>query len=155
VLVHGDAHPANALLRLGRPGLPPQLKFVDPDGLFCEPAYDLGISMREWSEELLAGDALALGKVRCALLHDLTGVDETAIWQWGFIERVSTGLLLWQLGFRTDAVQHFAIVEAWMAAPGADTETARRGNVVTRRSKSIRIQRRRYPCKPINRYPPR
>lgn len=117
ILVHGDSHPSNALLRLGRPGLPPQFKFVDPDGLFCEPAYDLGISMREWSDELLAGDILRLGRARCKLLHDLTGEDETAIWQWGFIERVSTGLLLWQLGFRTDAVQHFAIVEAWMAAP--------------------------------------
>jgi hypothetical protein len=105
------------VLKVGRPAWPPQFKFVDLDGLFCERAYDLGISMREWSEELLAGDPLRLGQARCRLLHDLTGVDQDAIWQWGFIELVSTGLLLWQLGFRADAVQHFAIVEAWMAAP--------------------------------------
>lgn len=116
VLVHGDSHPANALLRLGRPGMPPQFKFVDPDGLFAEPAYDLGISMREWDEELLAGDPLALGQARCALLHDLTGVDRDAIWQWGFVERASTGLLLARLGFPDEAEQHFAILRAWMSA---------------------------------------
>lgn len=116
VLVHGDAHPSNALLRLGRTGLPPQFKFVDPDGLFAEPAYDLGIAMREWSDELLAGDILRLGQARCALLHDLTGVDPAAIWQWGFVERVSTGLLLWRLGFRAEAEQYFAIARAWLAA---------------------------------------
>jgi streptomycin 6-kinase len=80
--------------------------------VLCEPAYDLGISMREWSEELLAGDALALGKVRCALLHDLTGVDETAIWQWGFIERVSSGLYIMSLGL-SDGDEFLAVADRW------------------------------------------
>ncbi len=111
VLVHGDCHEYNTLSRIdGMPGY----KFVDPDGLFAEPAYDLGILMRGWNEELLAGDALALGRERCALLAELTGVDEEAIWQWGFIERVSTGLLLTQLGL-PDARDTLAIAERWVA----------------------------------------
>ena len=32
------------------------------------------------------------------MLSRLTGVDVTAIWQWGFVERVSTGLYTMQLG---------------------------------------------------------
>ncbi|MEE6259295.1 hypothetical protein [Plantactinospora sonchi] len=31
-------------------------------------------------------------------LAERTGVDETAIWQWGYLERVSTGLYLMRLG---------------------------------------------------------
>ena len=92
----------------------PGYKFVDPDGLFAEPAYDLGILMRGWNEELLAGDTLALGRARCAMLAELTGVDGEAIWQWGFIERVSTGLLLTQLGL-PDARDTLAIAERWVA----------------------------------------
>lgn len=53
---------------------PRRFKFVDPDGLFIEHAYDLGIPMREWGAELLAGDPLVLGRRRCRLLARLTGV---------------------------------------------------------------------------------
>jgi streptomycin 6-kinase len=115
VLVHGDCHEYNTLLcadALADGAL--RCKFVDPDGLFADPAYDLGILMRGWNDELLAGDALALGRGRCALLAALTGVDEDAIWQWGFIERVSTGLLLTQLGL-PDARDTLAIAEHWAA----------------------------------------
>ena len=52
VLAHGDAHAWNTLLD-SKTG---ECKFVDPDGLLIERAYDLSISMREWSAELLAGD---------------------------------------------------------------------------------------------------
>ena len=31
-------------------------------------------------------------------LAALTGTDAQAIWEWGFVERVSSGLLLMQLG---------------------------------------------------------
>jgi streptomycin 6-kinase len=51
--------------------------------------------MREWSEELLAGDAVTLGRRRCALLG---GVAPEPIRQWGLLERVSSGLLLAQIG---------------------------------------------------------
>jgi len=46
----------------------------------------------------LGGDAARLGRERCARLARLTGVDPRAIWEWGFVERVSTGLLATQVG---------------------------------------------------------
>ena len=114
VLAHGDPHAWNTLQV---PGVEPtRFKFVDPDGLFAEPAYDLGISMREWEEELLAGDPLVLGRERCALLSRLTGVAEEPIWQWGFLERVSTGLLLKEMGLDAQAANFLAVADAW--APG-------------------------------------
>lgn len=95
VLVHGDAHDANALQDPAAPG---EVRFVDPDGMFADRAYDLGILMREFNAELLAGDARALCRSRCAFLAGLTGVDPVSIWEWGFIERVSTGLFAMQVG---------------------------------------------------------
>ncbi|MEM7020831.1 MAG: aminoglycoside phosphotransferase family protein [Pseudomonadota bacterium] len=113
VLVHGDAHEHNTL---ARDETNTRFKFVDPDGLFAEPAYDLAIPMREWSEELLAGDALTLGRARCALLNKLTGIDETAIWQWGFIERVSTGLTAIQIGMVEEGKAMLAVADIWANA---------------------------------------
>lgn len=34
----------------------------------------------------------------CALLADRTAVDQRAIWEWGFLERVSTGLYVLDFG---------------------------------------------------------
>ena len=113
VLVHGDVHNLNTLQSTTGDGY----KFVDPDGLFAEPAYDLSVPMREWAEELLAGDALQLGLERCAHLADLTGLDQTAIWQWGFIERVSTGLTLIQIGMPEMAVEYLQVADLWAKAP--------------------------------------
>jgi streptomycin 6-kinase len=91
VLVHGDAHVWNTL---EDPAAPGRYRFVDPDGLFAEPEYDLGISMREYGDEFLAGDPVARGRRRAEFLARRTGRDERRIWEWGYIERVSTGLLL-------------------------------------------------------------
>ena len=90
VLVHGDVHQWNAL-RSGQ-----GFKLVDPDGLEAEPEYDLGIVMREDPLELVAGDPWA----RAVRLAALTGTDETAVWEWGVVERVSTGLLGVQVGLQ-------------------------------------------------------
>jgi streptomycin 6-kinase len=108
VLVHGDAHADNALT-VGGDRL--RYKFVDPDGLFAEKACDLAVPMREWSEELLAGDTLRLAQTRCDLLAELTGVAARAIWQWGFIERVSTGLVLLQIGLKHEGVATLAVAD--------------------------------------------
>ena len=80
MLVHGDVHEWNALQ--GRDGF----KLVDPDGLLAEPEYDLGVIMRE---DPLDGDLPA----RADWLAGRTGLDRDAIWEWGVVERVSTGLL--------------------------------------------------------------
>lgn len=110
VLVHGDVHNANALQD---PSHPKRFKLVDPDGLLAEPAYDLAIPMREWSGELLEGDAVQLGRQRCTHLGRLTGVEPRAIWEWGFIERVSTGLLATQVGAGRMGKDMLDVAEAW------------------------------------------
>jgi streptomycin 6-kinase len=84
VLVHGDVHQWNAL-QVPAGGF----KLVDPDGLLAEAEYDLGIIMREDPLELMAGEP----HERSRTLARWTGLDETAIWEWGVVERVSTGLL--------------------------------------------------------------
>jgi streptomycin 6-kinase len=96
VVVHGDPHPANALLAgFSLTGVESDYVFVDPEGFFCEPEYDLGVIMRDWNEELLAtADPLALAHSYCQLLARESGLDEAMIWEWGFIERVSSGLYL-------------------------------------------------------------
>jgi len=97
VVVHGDPHPGNALrVSTPRAGAESGFVFVDPDGFLADPAYDLGVVLRDWSPHLLAGDASALAHGYCRLLATATGVDETAIWEWGFLERVSTGLYTMQ-----------------------------------------------------------
>lgn len=100
VVVHGDPHPANALQVLTpRAGAESGYVFVDPEGFLCEPEYDLGVVMRDWNEELLAAaDPLALAHKYCELLAKESGLDEAAIWEWGFIERVSTGLYIYAYG---------------------------------------------------------
>jgi streptomycin 6-kinase len=114
VLAHGDAQAWNTLVVPGDG--PRRFKFVDPDGLFIERAYDLGISMREWGAELLAGDPLALGWCRCHQLARLTGVAPEPIWQWGFIERTSNGLLLLKLGLDHLGHEFLAVADAWTRA---------------------------------------
>ena len=80
VLVHGDVQQWNALEANGG------FKLVDPDGLLADAEYDLGIIMREDPTD---GDL----RERAAWLATRTGLDESAIWEWGAVERVSTGLL--------------------------------------------------------------
>ncbi|MET9023250.1 aminoglycoside phosphotransferase family protein [Actinopolymorpha sp. NPDC004070] len=99
VVAHGDPHPANTLRVLTpRPGAESGFVFVDPDGFLADPTYDLGVVLRDWSAQLLAGDAPALARHYCALLADHTGLDEAAIWEWGFLQRVSTGLYALSFG---------------------------------------------------------
>lgn len=83
VLVHGDVHEWN-VLQAGD-----GFKLVDPDGLLAEPEYDLGIIMREDPVELIQGDP----RDRARWLADRCSLDAEAVWEWGVVERVSTGLL--------------------------------------------------------------
>jgi streptomycin 6-kinase len=108
VLVHGDAHSWNTLEAGGG-----AFKLVDPEGLVSEPAHDLAVPMRELNDELLAGDALRIGRDRARLLSRLTNVDENAIWQWGFVERVSTGLYSMQQG-HDGASDFLEVADRWV-----------------------------------------
>lgn len=89
-LVHGDVHQWNTL-EAGD-----GFALIDPDGLLAEPEYDLGIIMREDPVDLLAEGPWS----RAHRLARLTRLDPTAIWEWGVVERVSTGLLLTQIGLQ-------------------------------------------------------
>ncbi len=109
-LVHGDAHQWNTLESRSGDGT---YRLVDPDGLFAEREYDLAIPMREFHAELLAGDSVALGRGLARSLADRTGTDERKIWEWGFVERVTTGLLLHQEGSTAAARGFLAVAEAW------------------------------------------
>lgn len=112
VLVHGDAHSANALLDTSRPSRTPSFKFIDPDGIIAEAACDPGVLMREWMDELVA-DPLRSGQERCAYLSHLSGADPQAIWQWGFLQGLSTGLLLVRVGQEAAGRQMLRVVEEW------------------------------------------
>lgn len=101
VLVHGDVHQWNALE--ARDGF----KLVDPDGLLAEPEYDLGIIMREDPLDLLEGDP----HERARWLAARTGSDPTAIWEWGVVERVSTGLLGTRVGLQPVGGQMLAVAD--------------------------------------------
>ncbi len=94
VLIHGDAHPANVLEDPSEPG---RFKLIDPDGMRSEPAHDLAIPLRDWTAELLAGDPIGLGLAWCKRLGARADVDPRAIWEWAFLERVSTGLFMLSL----------------------------------------------------------
>ncbi len=113
VLVHADAHEDNLLTIPGRAsGTETPCKFVDPDGLVAEPACDLAVPMRGLSAELLDAP-LRLGRERCARLAERCDVGERAIWQWGFMERVATGLHLLELGIDGEAREMLVVADAW------------------------------------------
>lgn len=101
VLVHGDAHQWNTL-EAGD-----GFKLVDPDGLCADREYDLAIPIRE-----VIGTP-EQGRLWCHLLAGLTGTDATAIWEWGFVERVSTGLLCAKHEMQPEAARMLAIADAW------------------------------------------
>ena len=117
VFVHGDAHGRNTLTLLDGSEAPgAECRMIDPQGLHAEPACDLAVPMRGQSRALRA-DPVGLGRERCAWLAECTGVDERAIWQWGFVARVSTGLLLQQIGRTHEAALVLGIADAWARVP--------------------------------------
>jgi streptomycin 6-kinase len=101
VLVHGDVHQWNALEAANG------FKLVDPDGLLAEAEYDMGILMREDPVELLDGDAHG----RAQWLAARTGLDATAIWDWGVVERVSTGLFCTRIDLQPVGREMLAVAD--------------------------------------------
>lgn len=95
-VLHGDAAAANALLA---PDRPCGAAFVDPDGFRGDPAYDVGVALRDWSAELLTHPRpAALLRGWCADAATRTGTDAQAVWEWAYLERVSTGTYARSLG---------------------------------------------------------
>jgi streptomycin 6-kinase len=94
-VVHGDPHPGNLLaVPNQRPGAETGYVFVDPDGFVADRAYDLGVALRDWTSLLLGPDARRTAERLCSVLAERSRVDAQRIWEWGFVERVSTGLYL-------------------------------------------------------------
>ncbi len=112
VLVHGDAHADNLLADpLAGGDDPAPWRFVDPDGLWAEPACDLAVPMRDYNAQLLAGDVPRLARARCDAIAELTGTAPRAVWQWGFMERVSTGLAQRRLGMHAAGDATLAVAD--------------------------------------------
>ena len=109
-LVHGDVHQWNTLAHPGG-----GYRFVDPDGLFAEPEYDLGILMREDPDE--PDDPMREDpRLRARWLADRTGLDEEAVWEWGVVERVSTGLSSTAIGMQPFGAQMLALADRLASA---------------------------------------
>lgn len=109
VICHGDAHPGNLLAPLESGGT---YKFIDPEVGFIEPEYDLGCWLRGWRPA--RGHEPSVGRLArdaASQLAVLTGTDTQAIWEWGFIERISSGLLLMRLGHDEGAL-YLSIADA-------------------------------------------
>jgi streptomycin 6-kinase len=102
VVVHGDVHQLNALQSDGG------FKLIDPNGLLAEAEYDLGVLMRGDPVELLAGDPFE----RACWLAARTGLDPVATWEWGVIERLSSGLLFTRAHFQPLGRDTLRAVEA-------------------------------------------
>jgi len=100
VVVHGDAACANALEVLSpRTGAETGFVFVDPDGFVGDPAYDVGVALRDWCGELAASrDPGATLQAWCRLAAAAAGCGADEVWEWAFLERVSTGLYCLELG---------------------------------------------------------
>ncbi len=110
VMIHGDAHGNNTLQDLYKEDV---FKLIDPDGIFYEKAYDLGVLMREWPEEY-ERDPLHKGLERCEYLHELTGVPSQAIWEWGFLQTVSTAFVFLRIGRQEQGRAMLNVAESWI-----------------------------------------
>jgi streptomycin 6-kinase len=87
--VHGDVHDLNALQTAEG-----TFKLIDPVGLRAEPECDLGTIIRCNPD---SGDGL---RARAMRLATRTGLDATAIWEWGTIHRVTSGLYSRRIGLQ-------------------------------------------------------
>lgn len=117
VLAHGDPHSANILV-VPDTSNPVQFKFINPDGLAIEPAHDLGVLLRAWDEGISGRHAHDIARSHARHLTTRTQVPSEAIWQWGFIERVSTGLHLLSTGQTEKGQASLKIAEAIVSTAG-------------------------------------
>jgi streptomycin 6-kinase len=108
VLVHGDVHQWNTLEADGG-----GFKLIDPDGLLAEREYDLGVLMRGDPVELVQDGPAE----RAHWLARRSGLSATAIWEWGAVERVSTGLLCHAMEIQPAASEFLEAAETVAAIP--------------------------------------
>ena len=119
VVLHGDAAAANAARVLApRDGTEDGHVLLDPDAFVGDRTYDLGVALRDWSSELLdTGSPGRLVDGWSRVLADETSTDPAAVADWGFLERVSTGLYVLSLTEDAAGREHLrsaqALVDDW------------------------------------------
>ena len=108
VLVHGDPHAANAFrVPAPRVGAPHGFVLIDPEPFLGDRQYDLGVALRGWCAQVLAAPhPVCLTERFARRLAAHTGLDEHAVWEWAYLERVSTGLYCLDVGM-TDVGRRF------------------------------------------------
>ena len=67
--------------------------------------------MRENNRELLEGDTAKDALARCRRLARSGGSSEDAVWQWGFVERVSTGLVHFVIEMADEGLPYLHVAE--------------------------------------------
>ena len=72
----------------------------------------VGVLMREWIDEYRQAP-MESGKKRCSYLHHLTGVCKQAIWEWGYLQTVSTAFVLLQIGQEKTGRKMLHVAECW------------------------------------------
>ena len=113
IICHGDAHPGNLLAPLNEGGA---YKFIDPEAGFIDREYDLACWLRGWRPAHPGEPHVEhLAREIAGQLAALTGTDPQVIWEWAFIERVSSGLLLMKLGHAEGAL--YLSIADQMAVP--------------------------------------
>lgn len=110
VLAHGDPRLSKALVDPSTD--PVRFKFIDPDGLAVDPAYDLGLVLRGWNDDLEGPRAHDIARSRVRILTQRTQVPAEPIWQWAYINRVWTGLSLLERGETDQATNLLRVAEA-------------------------------------------
>lgn len=108
VLLHGDAHGMNALLTTDKT----TCRLIDPEGLFYEKAYDLGVLMREWINDYKISPVEAR-EWRANYLSQLMKVDKNAILDWGFVQTVSTAFVFYQIGKLDQGKEMLRLAKIW------------------------------------------
>ena len=68
--------------------------------------------LRAWHEGIEGRHAHDIARSHARHLTSRTQVPAEAIWQWGYIERVSTGLHLMELGETAKGREFLAVAEA-------------------------------------------
>ena len=82
-----------------------------PNRLIRYAALRAGVDVGILSLPLTSNDPQSLARRYCSLLAEGSGLDEQAIWEWGFLERVTTGLYVWSLGGRDQNRHHLETAE--------------------------------------------
>ena len=71
--------------------------------------------MREWIDEYIP-QPLEKGKQRCEYLHALTSIPAQAIWEWGYLQTVSTAFVFLKIGQENTGRKMLRVAECWSTA---------------------------------------